>query len=378
MKREFITALEEIERTKGVSKEIIFDALEKALKKSYQKNFEDNENAKVEIDTKTGNIKVYAIKKVVENPENEILEISLDEALKINKKINLDDEITIEVTPKNFGRIAAQTAKNIVIQKIKDAERDIIYDEFVDREKEIITGIVHRIEQGVIYIDLGKIEGIVPISEQIKSEHYKVNDRLKLYIKEVKNTPKGAQVILSRTDPGLIKRLLELEIPEIEEGIVEIYSIAREAGSRTKLAVFSKNLDIDSVGSCVGHKGNRIKSIVDELNGEKIDIIVWNTDPKIFIGNSLSPAEVLKVFVKDKQKVARVIVEEEQLSLAIGKEGQNARLSAKLTSWKIDIKGKNQYFEGIESGNIPIEFEGEKEFLIENNVKIKESDIDEN
>ena len=304
----------------------------------------------------------------------------------VNSSVELGDQLTIEVTPMNFGRIAAQTARNIVIQKIKDAERDIIYNEFITREKELINGVIQRIDRGILYIDLGKIEGIVPLNEQIKDEVYNIGDRLKLYIKEVKNTTKGAQVILSRTDSGLIRRLLELEVPEIHEGIVEIFSISREAGSRTKLAVFTNNTDIDPVGACVGFKGSRVKAIVDELNGEKIDIIVWDKDIKIFLSNSLSPAEVLKVFVNEKEKVARVIVTEDQLSLAIGKEGQNARLAAKLTNWKIDIKGNEQYFTGVKSNIITPEFDGELEyikselgedFVVENskNIEVLEENI---
>lgn len=363
MNKEFIKALEEIEKDKGISREIIFDALEKALIKSYEKNFDDNENVVVKINHDDGKISVLAVKEVVENLEDSVTQISLEDARMVNSSVELGDQLTIEVTPMNFGRIAAQTARNIVIQKIKDAERDIIYNEFITREKELINGVIQRIDRGILYIDLGKIEGIVPLNEQIKDEVYNIGDRLKLYIKEVKNTTKGAQVILSRTDSGLIRRLLELEVPEIHEGIVEIFSISREAGSRTKLAVFTNNSDIDPVGACVGFKGSRVKAIVDELNGEKIDIIVWDKDIKIFLSNSLSPAEVLEVFVNEKEKVARVIVTEEQLSLAIGKEGQNARLAAKLTNWKIDIKGNEQYFTGVKNNLIIPEFDGELEYI---------------
>lgn len=386
MNKEFIKALEEIEKDKGISREIIFDALEKALIKSYEKNFDDNENVVVKINHDDGKISVLAVKEVVENLEDSVTQISLEDARMVNSSVELGDQLTIEVTPMNFGRIAAQTARNIVIQKIKDAERDIIYNEFITREKELINGVIQRIDRGILYIDLGKIEGIVPLNEQIKDEVYNIGDRLKLYIKEVKNTTKGAQVILSRTDSGLIRRLLELEVPEIHEGIVEIFSISREAGSRTKLAVFTNNTDIDPVGACVGFKGSRVKAIVDELNGEKIDIIVWDKDIKIFLSNSLSPAEVLKVFVNEKEKVARVIVTEDQLSLAIGKEGQNARLAAKLTNWKIDIKGNEQYFTGVKSNVITPEFDGELEyikselgedFVVENskNIEVLEENI---
>lgn len=386
MNKEFIKALEEIEKDKGISREVIFDALEKALIKSYEKNFDDNENVVVKINHDDGKISVLAVKEVVDDLEDNVTQISLEDARAVNSSVEIGDQLTIEVTPMNFGRIAAQTARNIVIQKIKDAERDIIYNEFITREKELINGVIQRIDRGILYIDLGKIEGIVPLNEQIKDEIYNIGDRLKLYIKEVKNTTKGAQVILSRTDSGLIRRLLELEVPEIQEGIVEIFSISREAGSRTKLAVFTNNSDIDPVGACVGFKGSRVKAIVDELNGEKIDIIVWDKDIKVFLSNSLSPAEVINVFVDEKEKIARVIVAEDQLSLAIGKEGQNARLAAKLTNWKIDIKGNEQYFDGIKDGTIIPEFDGEVDYIksqlgediIIDTIKEKTEEIEEN
>ncbi|MEJ8751225.1 transcription termination factor NusA [Lagierella sp. ICN-221743] len=363
MNKEFIDALVEIEKTKGVSKDVIIEALEKALIKSYEKNFDENANVTVSINKETGEIKTYSIKEVVEEVEDPITQISELEAKKINSSIEIGDELSIEVTPKDFGRIAAQTARNIVIQKIKDAERDIVYNEFIDREKEIVTGLIQRIDRGILYVDLGRVEGIVPYEEQIPGEVYNLNSRYKFFIKEVKNTTKGAQVILSRSDVGLVKRLLELEIPEINEGIVEVQAIAREAGSRTKLAVFAKDENVDPVGACVGFKGSRVKNIVDELNGEKLDIVVWDKDIKVFLANSLSPTEVKKVFVDEKEKVARVIVANDQLSLAIGKEGQNARLAAKLTGWKVDIKGFEQYIEEINSGELDPEFPEEKEYI---------------
>lgn len=363
MNKEFIDALVEIERTKGVSKDVIIEALEKALIKSYEKNFDENANVTVNINKETGEIKTYSIKEVVGEVEDPITQISELEAKKIKSNIEIGDELSIEVTPKDFGRIAAQTARNIVIQKIKDAERDIVYNEFIDREKEIVTGLIQRIDRGILYVDLGRVEGIVPYEEQIPGEVYNLNSRYKFFIKEVKNTTKGAQVILSRSDVGLVKRLLELEIPEINEGIVEVQAIAREAGSRTKLAVFAKDENVDPVGACVGFKGSRVKNIVDELNGEKLDIVVWDKDIKIFLANSLSPTEVKKVFVNEKEKVARVIVSNDQLSLAIGKEGQNARLAAKLTGWKVDIKGFEQYIEEMESGELEPEFPEEKEYI---------------
>lgn len=346
MKAEFIEALEEIEKDKGISKDIIFEALEAALISGYKKNFGSSQNVEVEIHKITGDVKVYAAKNVVEQVEDELLEISLEEAKKIDTKYEIDDIVKVEVTPKDFGRIAAQTAKQVVMQKIKEAEREVIFEEFVDRENEIVTGQIQRISKDIIYVDLGKTEGVLPPSEQIEGEKYQQGDRIKVYIVEVKKTTKGPQIILSKSHPGLVRRLFELEVPEIQEGIVDIYAISREAGSRTKIAVYSKDKNVDPVGACVGFKGSRVKAIVDELNGEKIDIVIWSKNIEEFIANSLSPSKVVKVEVNEKEKSALVVVPDYQLSLAIGKEGQNARLSAKLTNWKIDIKSESQYGEG--------------------------------
>lgn len=343
MNLEFIEALEEIEEEKGISKDIIFDALESALISSYKKNFGSSQNVEVEIDRSNGKVSVFAKKAIVENVENELFELNIDEAKGIDDKYQLGDIVSIEITPKNFGRIAAQTAKQVVIQRIKDAERDVIYDEFINRENEIITGMVQRINKNHVYVDLGKTEGVLPPSEQIEGEIYKQGDRIKLYILEVKKTTKGPQIILSRSHPGLVKRLFELEVPEIHEGVVDIYAISREAGSRTKIAVYSKDENVDPVGACVGFKGSRVKALVDELNGEKIDIIIWSKNIEEFIANSLSPSKVITVEANEREKSATVVVPDYQLSLAIGKEGQNARLAAKLTNWKIDIKSESQY-----------------------------------
>lgn len=345
MNGDFIEALYEIEREKGISREIIFEALESALISSYKKNFGSAQNVLVEMNRETGDVKVFATKDVVEIVEDELLEISLEEAKELDEKLELGDLIKIEITPKNFGRIAAQTAKQVVIQRIKDAERDVIYDEFINRENEIITGQIQRISKNNVYIDLGKTEGILPPSEQIEGEEYNQGDRLKLIIIEVKKTTKGPQIVLSRAHTGLVKRLFELEVPEISEGIVEIFSVSREAGSRTKIAVYSKDPDVDPLGACVGFKGSRVKAIVDELNGEKIDIVIWSKNIDEFIANSLSPSKVINVIANEKEKTALVVVPDYQLSLAIGKEGQNARLAAKLTNWKIDIKSESQYQE---------------------------------
>lgn len=343
MKAEFIEALEEIAQEKGISKDVIFDALEAALISGYKKNFGSSQNVEVVVDKETGEVKVYAKKTVVETVESEVFEIELEEAKKLDVNYDLEDIVRIEITPRNFGRIAAQTAKQVVMQKIKEAEREIVFDEFISREHEIITGLIQRVSKNNVLVDLGKTEGILAPSEQIQGEVYDQGDRLKAYILEVKKTTKGPQILLSRTHPGLVKRLFELEVPEIQEGIVDIYSISREAGSRTKIAVFSNDENVDPVGACVGFKGARAKAIVDELNGEKIDIITWDKNVEEFIKNSLSPARVTEVKIDEKEKSALVVVPDYQLSLAIGKEGQNARLAAKLTNWKIDIKSESQY-----------------------------------
>ncbi len=345
MNQEFIQALHEIELEKGISKDIILDALEAALISSYKKNFGSATNAEVEMDRDSGEINVFAIKEIVEDVSDENIEITLEDAQEIDVKYELGDKIRIVTTPDDFGRIAAQTAKQVVIQRIKDAERDVIYNEFINRENEVITGVIQRINRGNLYIDLGKTEAILPPSEQIPGEVYEQGDRLKLLVLEVKKTTRGPQIILSRSNVDLVKRLFELEVPEIYDGIVDIYSISREAGSRTKIAVHSKDPNVDPLGACVGFKGSRVKLIVDELNGEKIDIVIWSNNIAEFIANSLSPSKVEEVIIDEEKKEAVVIVPDYQLSLAIGKEGQNARLAAKLTNWKIDIKSETQYEE---------------------------------
>lgn len=343
MNKEFIIALEELEKTKNVDKRIILEALEKALVKSYQKNYDNNENVDVSIDDETGEIEVHSLKNVVEEVNEPIAEISKTKAKEIDPKLDLGDICRVKIAPKNFGRVAAQTARNIVIQKIRDAQRDSVYSEYLDRANEIITGVVQREDKFNVYINLDKIEGIIPIKEQVENETYTPNQRIKVLIKEVKNTTKEPQIILSRKDKALVVRLFELEVPEITNGIIEIYGIDREAGSRTKIAVFSNDPEIDSIGACIGFKGSRVNSIVEELQGEKIDIINYDKDIKVFIKNSLSPAEINEVYINDKKKQSLVVVREDQLSLAIGKEGQNARLAARLTGWKIDIKSQEEF-----------------------------------
>jgi len=342
MNTEFLEALDQIEKDKGISKDTLIEAIEAALISAYKKNFGTSQNVKIRINKENGEVKVYAQKSVVENVTNPLLEISLDEAQKINKLFRLGDIVEIEVTPKNFGRIAAQTAKQVVVQRIREAERNIIYEEFIQKENEIMKAKVQRIEKKTVYVDLGRTEGILAPQEQIQNEVYNIGDIIEIYILEVKKTTKGPQILVSRTHPGLIKRLFEREVPEIYEGLVEIKAIAREAGSRTKMAVYSRDPNVDPIGACIGLKGKRIQAILDELKDEKIDVIKWSSNPKEYIANSLSPAKVLSVEVDEKTKTAKVIVADSQLSLAIGKEGQNARLAAKLTGWKIDIKSESQ------------------------------------
>ena len=342
MNAEFMQAFEELGKEKGIAPEILFDAIEAALISAYKRNFGSAQNVRVSLDRITGEIHVFARKIVVTELTEQHLEVSLAEAKEIDPLYEENDIIEIEVTPKDFGRIAAQTAKQVVVQRIREAERGIIYDEFSNRESDILTGIVQRIEQKNVFIDLGKAEAILAPTEQIPFEQYKHGDRVKSYIIEVKKTTKGPQILVSRTHPGLLKRLFELEVPEIQDGIVEIKSVAREPGMRSKIAVYSRDEDIDPVGACVGHKGMRVQTIVDELKGEKIDIVKWSPDPVKYIANSLSPAKVVSVEVNEIEKISKVIVPDFQLSLAIGKEGQNARLAAKLTGWKIDIKSESQ------------------------------------
>lgn len=343
MNEDFMLALDELEKEKNIDKEIILDALEKALVKSYQKNYDNAENVDVVIDKETGNIEVFALKDVVENVDNRVNEISLKDAKEIDKNLEIGDVARIKIAPKNFGRVAAQTARNIVIQKIRDAQRDSVYGEYVDRENEMITGTIQREDKFNVYVNLDKIEGVVPVKEQVAGEKYIANERMKFLIKDVRSSSKEPQIILSRASENLVTRLFELEVPEITDGIIEIYSIAREAGSRTKIAVFSNDDGIDAVGACIGYKGIRVNSIVEELQNEKIDIINYDKDIKKFISNALSPADIVEVLVNENKKQSLVVVNEYQLSLAIGKEGQNARLAARLTGWKIDIKSKEDF-----------------------------------
>ncbi len=343
MKSELIDALEQLEKEKNIPKETLIEAIEAALITAYKKNFGSSQNVKININRETGEVQVYSRKQVVDEVTNDLFEISLKDAKAIDPNYEIDDFIEKEVTPRNFGRIAAQTAKQVVVQRIREAERSVIYEEFINRESEIVTGTVQRISKGIVYINLGKVEAMLAPNEQIKGENYRQGSRIKTYIVEVKKTTKGPQILVSRTHPGLVKRLFELEVPEIHDGVVEIMSISREAGSRTKIAVHSTIMNVDPVGACVGQRGTRVQNIVDELHGEKIDIIKWSENPEVYISNSLSPSKVEKVIINEDEKSALVVVPDYQLSLAIGKEGQNARLAAKLTGWKIDIKSESQY-----------------------------------
>ncbi|QOY34513.1 transcription termination factor NusA [Anaerobacillus isosaccharinicus] len=342
MNTDFMEALTTLEKEKGIGKEIIIEAIEAALISGYKRNFNQAQNVRVDINRKNGSIRVFARKQVVEEVFDSRLEISEDAAKAMNPQYEVDDIVEIEVTPKDFGRIAAQTAKQVVTQRVREAERGIIYADFIDREEDIMTGIVQRQDSRFIYVDLGKVEALLPLSEQMPNETYKHNDRIKAYITKVEKTTKGPQILISRTHPGLLKRLFELEVPEIFDGTVELKSVAREAGDRSKVAVHAENPEVDPVGSCVGPKGQRVQTIVNELKGEKIDIVQWSEDPVEYVANALSPAKVVQVKVNEEEKMTQVIVPDYQLSLAIGKRGQNARLAAKLTGWKIDIKSQSE------------------------------------
>ena len=364
--REFMEAFHELGKEKGIAPEVIFDAIEAALISAYKRNFNSAQNVRVSLDRTNGSYHVYAIKTIVETVENDITEISLADARQFKADYEVGDLLEIEVTPANFGRIAAQTAKQVVVQRLREAERGIIYEEFSNRESDILTGIVQRIEAKNVFIDLGKTEAVLAPSEQIPGEEYNHGERIKAYIIEVKKTPKGPQVLVSRKHPGLLKRLFELEVPEIHDGIVEIKSVAREPGMRSKIAVYSRDEDVDPVGSCVGHKGMLVQAIVDELRNEKIDIVKWNADSAKYIANALSPAKVISVAVNEEEKISRVVVPDYQLSLAIGKEGQNARLAAKLTGWKIDIKSESQAADDVlDEGMNLVEVTGDESFTAE-------------
>lgn len=359
MSNELLDALTILEKEKGISKEVIIEAIEAALISAYKRNFNQAQNVRVDLNRDTGTMRVFARKDVVDEVYDPRLEVSVEEAQSVNPSYQVNDVLEMEVTPKDFGRIAAQTAKQVVTQRVREAERGVIYSEFVDREEDIMTGIVQRIDSKFIYVSLGKIEALLPVSEQMPNEKYKPHDRIKVFITKVEKTTKGPQIFVSRTHPGLLKRLFEIEVPEIYDGTVEIKSVAREAGDRSKISVHSDNPEVDPVGSCVGPKGQRVQAIVNELKGEKIDIVKWSNDPVLFVANALSPSKVLDVNVNEDDKATTVVVPDYQLSLAIGKRGQNARLAAKLTNWKIDIKSETDALQmGIyprAGANVPLD-----------------------
>ncbi|MBX9972446.1 transcription termination factor NusA [Cytobacillus firmus] len=340
MSSELLDALTLLEKEKGISRDVIIEAIEAALVSAYRRNFNQAQNVRIDLNLGNGTMRVFARKEVVDEVFDPRLEISVEDAQKINPNYQVEDVVEMEVTPKDFGRIAAQTAKQVVTQRVREAERGIIYSEFIDREEDIMTGIVQRTDPKFIYVSLGKIEAILPANEQMPNERYQPHDRIKVFITKVEKTTKGPQIFVSRTHPGLLKRLFEIEVPEIYDGTVEIKSVAREAGDRSKISVHSDNEEVDPVGSCVGPKGTRVQAVVNELKGEKIDIVKWSSDPVVFVANALSPSKVLDVIVNEDDKATTVVVPDYQLSLAIGKRGQNARLAAKLTGWKIDIKSE--------------------------------------
>lgn len=340
MSSDLLDALTALEKQKGIARDVLIEAIEAALVTAYKRNFNQAQNVRVDINLAVGTMLVYSRKDVVEEVTDDRLQISLEDARVINPHYAIGDVVEEEVTPRNFGRIAAQTAKQVVTQRVREAERGLIYEEYVDREDDIVNGIVERLDARNIYVGLGKVEAVLPANEQIQTETYRPHDRIKVYITKVERTSRGPQVFVSRTHPGFLRRLFEMEVPEIFEGIVEIKSIAREAGDRSKISVYAHNEEIDPVGSCVGAKGARVQTIVNELSGEKIDIVEWSEDPVVFVANALSPSKVLDVQVNEEEKSTTVVVPDYQLSLAIGKRGQNARLAAKLTGWKIDIKSE--------------------------------------
>lgn len=345
MNKDFLDALTELEREKNISKEDIITAIEDAVELAYKKNYGNYPNVRVLVDREDGEVLVLMSKEVVSEVEDDMMEVSLEEARSYDERYEVGDVIEYQVDPKDFGRIAAQTAKQVVVQRIREAERRNSYDEFVNKQGEIVTAKIERINNGTMFLSVGNSEGILPLSEQVKTESFNVGDRIKVYVIDVKKATKGPQIFLSRSHPGLVRRLFELEVPEIADGTVEIKGIAREAGSRTKIAVYSHDDNVDPVGACVGNRGIRVQNIVDELFGEKIDIIVWDEDPAVLISNVLKPAEVEGVYinyVSEKEKMATAVVPEQQLSLAIGREGQNVRLAARVSGWKIDIKSKSQ------------------------------------
>ncbi|CAL27810.1 transcription termination factor NusA [Staphylococcus carnosus] len=348
---ELLLATEYLEKEKKIPREVLIDAIEAALITAYKKNYEAARNVRVELNMDEGTFHVIARKEVVDDVFDDREEVDISTALEKNPAYEIGDIYEEDVTPKDFGRVGAQAAKQAVMQRLRDAEREILYDEFIDKEEDIVTGIIDRVDHRYVYVNLGRTEAVLSEAERSPNESYIPNERIKVYVNKVEQTTKGPQIYVSRSHPGLLKRLFEQEVPEIYDGTVVIKSVAREAGDRSKISVYSDNPDIDAVGACVGSKGVRVEAIVEELGGEKIDIVQWNEDPKVFVKNALSPSQVLEVIVDEANQSTTVIVPDYQLSLAIGKRGQNARLAAKLTGWKIDIKSES---DAREAGIYPV------------------------
>lgn len=338
---ELLLAIEYLEKEKRIPREVLIDAIEAALITAYKKNYDSAKNVRIELNLDEGTYKVISRKDVVEDVEDYKDQVALDTALLTNPAYEIGDVFEEDVTPRDFGRVGAQAAKQAVMQRLRDAERGILYDEFIDKEDDIVTGVIDRVDHRYVYVNLGRTEAVLSEAERSPNEQYLPNERIKVYVNKVEQTTKGPQIFVSRTHPGLLKRLFEQEVPEIFDGTVIVKSVAREAGDRSKISVTSDNTDIDAVGACVGSKGVRVEAVVNELGGEKIDIVEWSEDPKVFVKNALSPSQVVEVQVDEENQSTTVIVPDYQLSLAIGKRGQNARLAAKLTGWKIDIKSES-------------------------------------
>ena len=373
---ELIMAINDLEKERGIPKDILLESIENALVTAYKRNFDVvTDNVKITMDKETGEVHIYAEYEVVEDVEDDKSQISLENARAINPAYNIGDVVSKELAPKNFGRISAQTAKQVIVQRIREASRDVIYNEFSDKKGEIVSGIIQKVDKAIVILDLGKVEGIMPLKEQIPTEQYFVNKKVRACIASVEKSLKGGpQIIVSRANSDFVRKLFELEIPEIYEGVIEIKSISRDPGKRCKVAVYSPNENIDPVGSCVGQKGIRIQNIISELSGEKIDVIEWHEDPSIYIAEALLPAKVLAVDIKEEERFAQVIVPDDQLSLAIGKGGQNAKLAARLTGWKIDIKSESQFRELLQKANNSEEESNEK---VEQAIEEKPENVSE-
>ncbi|HJB78647.1 MAG TPA: transcription termination factor NusA [Candidatus Nosocomiicoccus stercorigallinarum] len=370
MNQELLNAIEYIQKEKNIPKEVLIEAIEAALLTAYKKNYKDHKDVRVEINMDTGNYRVVSRKDVVEEVEDETAEIDLLTAREYNPAYEVGDPFDEDITPSDFNRVGAQAAKQAVMQRIRDAEREILYEEFIDKEDELLVGTVDRVDKRFVYVTLGNTDAVLPESERMANETYKTGDRIRVYLSKVEQTTRGPQIYVSRTHPNLLKRLFEEEVPEIYDGTVLIMSVAREAGERSKISVYAENENVDAVGSCVGSRGARVEAIVEELSGEKIDIVLFDNDPKVYVKNALSPSEVVDVIIDDEEKSTTVVVPDNQLSLAIGKRGQNARLAAKLTGWKIDIIAESEYNESEEAtvaldSDVEIDEEFEVEALAE-------------